>query len=161
MLRGTFSFFPPSAPLLSNCTSNQITLTLQPLFFFFSDFLGSLLFLCVCFLFQGFLGVPQRGRCCVELFLACPLLSNCTSNQITLTLQPLFFFCFSPILSTFCASSFPSFFPLPTVPFFPESPAFLGPLNSSVSQWKSNIQGLGCSEGFGGGDTTQKKKEFP
>ena len=63
-------------------------------------------------------------------------------------------------LSTFCASFFPSFFPLPTVPFLPQSLRFLGPQNSSVSWRKRNIQGLGCGEGFGGGNHTEKRRNF-
>ena len=64
------------------------------------------------------------------------------------------------LLSTFCASFFPSFFSLPTVPFLPETLPSLGSQNSSVSLRKRNPQGVGCGEELGAGRHTGKRRHF-
>ena len=63
--------------------------------------------------------------------------------------------------STFCASFFPSFFPLPTVPFLPESPPL--PRTSKLLRFLEEMQysGAGVRRGFWRGSPHRKKKEFP
>ena len=89
-------------------------------------------------------GAPPRGRQLCFTFQVLPTLYSKRQKHpfSPEELQPrrghpvkhhLIFVWSAANLSTFCASFFPSFFPLPTVPFLPESPPLLGPQNSSFS----------------------------
>ena len=67
---------------------------------------------------------------------------------------------FPPCLSTFCASFFPLFFPLPTVPFLPESPPL--PRTSKLIRFLEEMQysGAGVRRGFWRGSPHRKRRNF-